>query len=188
MKREMNLLAEIGCKRTAAPPMGATESAPIELKRVAERYRAVLELGEQTGVMPQLEMWGFSKNLNRVSDVLYVAAESAHPSSRLLLDVYHIYKGESSLESLPLVGKAGLEIFHVNDYPSELEPSKIVDADRIYPGDGVAPIKKILKSLKRDDKPIILSFEVFNKLYYSQDPLKVAQTAFKKMKAVTQNI
>jgi sugar phosphate isomerase/epimerase len=188
MKREMNLLAELGCKRTAAPPMGATESEPIELKRVAERYRTILQLGEQTGVIPQLEMWGFSKNLSRVSEVLFVAAESSHPSSKLLLDVYHIYKGDSSLDSLPLVGKAGLEIFHVNDYPAQIIPSKIVDADRIYPGDGVAPISKILKALKKEDSPLIISFEVFNENYYKQDPLKVAQTALVKMKEVTRTI
>jgi sugar phosphate isomerase/epimerase len=188
MKKEMNLLAELGCKRTAAPPMGATDTEPIELKRVAERYRAILELGEQTGVTPQLEMWGFSKNLSKVSEVLFVAAESSHPSSKLLLDVYHIYKGDSSLDSLPLVGKAGLEIFHVNDYPAQIKPAKIADTDRIYPGDGAAPISKILKALKKDDKPLIISFEVFNENYYKQDPLKVAQTALLKMRAVTQNI
>ena len=135
-----------------------------------------------------MEMWGFSKNLSKVSDVLYVAAESSHPSSRLLLDVYHIYKGTSSVESLPLVGKAGIEIFHVNDYPAQIEPSKIVDADRIYPGDGVAPISTILKVLKKQDRPLVISFEVFNKSYYAQDPLLVAKTALAKMKQITEKV
>lgn len=63
MQREMELLAEIGCKRTAAPPMGATDTPVLDLKRVAERYRTILELGDKTGVVPQLELWGFLKTL-----------------------------------------------------------------------------------------------------------------------------
>jgi len=188
LKQEMEMLAQLGCKRTAAPPMGATQEPGLDLKKAAERYRTILEIGDQTGVVPQLEMWGFSKNLSRVSEVLYVAVESGHPSARVLLDVYHLYKGGSSLDSLPLVGKAGIEVFHINDYLSTASPATITDADRIYPGDGAAPIQRILQTIRNPDRPIVLSFEVFNKGYYAQDALVVAQTALTKMKAVTKAI
>jgi 2-keto-myo-inositol isomerase len=188
MKKEMDLLAKIGCLRTAAPPMGATDTAKMDLRKVAERYRAILDISDQTGVRPQLELWGFSTNLNKVSDVLYVGAQAEHPQARLLLDVYHIYKGDSSVNSLPLVGKAGIEIFHVNDYPSNISYEKINDADRVYVGDGIAPVREILKTLKKQDKPLVISFEVFNKEYYGQNPLLVAKTALTKMKAVAQSV
>ncbi|MCK8491395.1 sugar phosphate isomerase/epimerase [Spirosoma sp. RP8] len=184
MKREMELLAQVGCKRVATPSVGAqAPDAPvIDLRKAAERYRAILELGDQTGVVPQLEMWGFSKNLSRLSDVMYVAIESGHPSARLLLDIYHIFKGGSSIDSLPLIGKPGIEVFHVNDYPANMTRQAIVDADRVYPGDGVAPIKETLTKIKDPSKSIILSLEVFNKNYYAQDAMTVAKTSMEKMK------
>ena len=187
LKREMELLAEIGCKRTAAPPIGAqTPDAPaIDLNKAAERYRTILELGEKTGVVPQLELWGFSRNLNKLSEVMYVAIESGHPSARVLLDSYHLYKGGSSLASLPMVGKPAIEIFHVNDYPANLSRQAITDADRIYPGDGVAPLREMLTNIKAPGKSIVVSLEVFNKTYYAQDALTVAKTAMEKMKAMT---
>lgn len=185
MKREMDQLAQIGCRRVASPPMGATQNPGLDLRKAAERYRALLELGDQTGVVPHLELWGFSANLNRLSDVMYVAVESGHPSARLLLDVYHLYKGKSSLDSLPLVGKPGIEIFHVNDYPSTLSPEVITDADRVYPGDGVAPIRRILQTIRNPDRPIVLSLEVFNKNYYAQPAEQVVQTSLAKMNALT---
>ena len=188
LKREMEMLAQLGCKRTAAPPAGATNTPGLDLQKAAERYRKILELGDQTGVVPQLELWGFSKNLSRLSEVLYVATESGHPSARLLLDVYHLYKGGTSLDSLHLVGKPGIEIFHVNDYSASSSPATITDADRIYTGDGAAPIPRILQALRQPDKPLIISFEVFNKGYYAQDALLVAQTALAKMKAATKNV
>lgn len=188
MQNEMELLARLGCKRTAAPPMGATETPVLDLKRVAERYRAILKLGDKTGVVPQLEMWGFSKNLSRVSDVMFVALESGHPSAKVLLDIFHLYKGGSSLDTLPLISHSAIEIFHVNDYPANLPASAITDADRIYPGDGVAPVRPVLHTLKNQDRPLIISFEVFNKNYYQKDALQVAKTAFAKMKAVTEGV
>ena len=186
MKREMDLLAQLGCKRTAAPPVGAqsADAPAIDLRKAAERYRAILDLSDQTGVVPQLELWGFSKNLNKLSEVMFVAIESGHPSARLLLDIYHLYKGGTAPASLPLVGKPAIEVFHVNDYPATLPREKIVDADRVFPGDGIAPIRDTLKQIKRPDRSIVVSLEVFNKGYYAQDALTVAKTAMTKMQAM----
>jgi sugar phosphate isomerase/epimerase len=188
LQREMEMLAQIGCKRTAAPPAGATDTAVIDLKRVAEQYRAILDLGIKTGVVPQLEMWGFSKNLSRVSDVIYVALETGHPSAKVLLDVYHLYKGGSPIDTLPLISTAATEILHVNDYPANLPASAITDADRIFPGDGVAPVGTILQTLKKPKIPLVMSLEVFNKNYYAQDALQVAKKGLEKMKSITAGI
>jgi sugar phosphate isomerase/epimerase len=184
MKREMGMLAELGCFRTAAPPMGATKEAGLDLRRAAERYRAILDIGVSTGVTPQLEMWGHSKNLNRVADVLFVAAEAGQPNAKLLLDVFHLYKGESSIDCLHLVGENSIDVFHVNDYVTSIKPTSITDGDRIYAGDGEAPIKEIIKRLKPSEKPVILSLELFNKELWAQDPLKVAKTGLEKLKGV----
>jgi sugar phosphate isomerase/epimerase len=188
LKKEMDLLASIGCKRTAAPPAGATQTPGLDLRKAAERYRTILELGEKTGVIPNLELWGFSANLNKLSEVMFVAIESGHPKAKLLLDNYHLYKGGSSPASVALVNPEATEVFHVNDYPSTLPPATITDADRTYPGDGVSPLRSILKSLSGASRPLVISVEVFNKKYYSQDALVVAKTAIKKMKEVTQGI
>ncbi len=188
MKREMDMLAQIGCKRTAAPPAGATQLPLLNLKQVAERYRAILDIGDTTGVVPQLEMWGPSKNLSKVSEVMYVALESGHASARVLLDIFHLFKGGSSIETLPLVSPAAVEILHMNDYAASSQAATITDPDRIYPGDGIAPIKKVLQILKSPDRPLIISLEVFNKAYYAQDALLVAKTALAKMKEVTAGV
>jgi sugar phosphate isomerase/epimerase len=101
VKREMDMLAQLGCKRTAAPPAGATEGELLDLKQVAERYKAILEAGDQTGVVPQLELWGFSKNLSRVSEVMYVALETGHPAARVLLDIFSYLQGGQQYRNSP---------------------------------------------------------------------------------------
>lgn len=183
-KRDMDLLAQIGGTRIAAPPVGAHgNNAPkISLDAAAERYAALLDVGKETGVLPQLELWGFSKNLSRLGEVAYVAIESGHPDACILTDVYHIYKGGSDFNGLKAFAGNALTVLHMNDYPAEPPREKIGDADRVYPGDGVAPISQILKTMHSNGFSGVLSLELFNRTYWAQEPQKVLNTGFKKMK------
>ncbi len=186
-KREMGMLAEIGCKRIAAPPFGATNVPGIDLKLAAARYKKMLELGDESGVLPQLEMWGFSANLNLLGEALLVAAESGHPKAVVLTDVYHLFKGGSQTEGLRLLNGAAMEMFHVNDYPADISRDKINDSHRVYPGDGIAPLGQIFKILHQKNTPIVLSLELFNESYWKKDALEVAKTGLAKMKASVEN-
>jgi hypothetical protein len=56
------------------------------------------------------------------------------------------------------------------------------DKDRVYPGDGVAPMQQIMGDLKNLEGQKILSLELFNREYWKQDPLSVAKTGIEKMR------
>jgi 2-keto-myo-inositol isomerase len=187
-RREMDLLARIGCTRVAAPPAGATQQPGLDLHRAAERYRALLETGKGFGVTPQLELWGFSANLSRLGEVAFVAVEADHPDACILPDVYHIYKGGSGYGGLELIDGRALRMFHMNDFPAEPPREKIADADRVYPGDGIAPIDRILRMLNNKGQPIVLSLELFNPSYWGEDALTVARTGLAKMKSAVERI
>ena len=187
-RREMDLLARIGCTRVAAPPAGATQQPGLDLYRAAERYRALLETGQSLGVTPQLELWGFSANLSRLGEVAFVAVEADHPDACVLADVYHIYKGGSGYGGLELFDGRAMRMFHMNDFPAEPPREKIADADRVYPGDGIAPIDRILHILKDKGQPIVLSLELFNPSYWGEDALTVARTGLSKMKSAVDRI
>jgi sugar phosphate isomerase/epimerase len=181
-KKEMGTVVTLGGKRIAAPPAGGTNLPVLNLDRVAERYRALLELGATVGCVPQLEVWGFSKNLYRLSEVLYVAAATMHPDACILPDIYHLYKGGSDFSDLPFLSGRKIHVFHMNDYP-DIPRDKITDADRVYPGDGIAPVKNILKTVFESGFRGVLSLELFNKSYWTQDPNLVASNGLQKMKA-----
>ena len=187
-KRDMDMLREIGGTRIAAPPVGAHQgdSPKIELQVIAERFRALLEVGDQAGVVPQLEIWGFSKNLSRLGEVMYVVGETGHPKACLLLDIYHLYRGGSSFAGLDLMSDSALQVFHVNDYPATPPREKMNDSDRVYPGDGIAPMSQILNAIGGHGRSIVLSLELFNRAYWKLDPLEVAKTGLAKMKAAVE--
>ena len=183
-KRNLDMLAQIGAKRIAAPPLGATERADLDLHKAAVRYRALLDLSDQFGVVPQAEVWGFSKTLGRLGDAALVAIESGHPKACILADVYHLYKGGSDITGLKLLSAASMHNFHMNDYPADPPRDRIGDEHRVYPGDGIAPLGEILRDLKAMGYNGALSIELFNRAYWKQDALTVAKTALDKLKAV----
>ncbi len=195
-KRDIDWAAEIGSPRIAAPPVGATGGMSkrddpkftqpvIDLVAAADRYRALLDLGKAGGVTPIVEIWGFSKTLRRLGEALCVATESGDGTAAILPDVYHLYKGGSDFAGLGLISGKAVGIFHVNDYP-KIDREKIVDADRVYPGDGIAPLKEVFAALRAMNYAGFISLELFNREYWKQDPHEVAKTGLAKMKAVTQ--
>jgi sugar phosphate isomerase/epimerase len=185
-RRALDLARQIGCQRLAAPPVGATDKTGFDLRKAAERYRALLELGDQFGVVPQIELWGFSRTLGRLGECAFVAAESHHPRACILTDVFHLYKGGNYFPMLKLLGPDALQMIHLNDYPANPPRAAITDALRVYPGDGVAPWDQILDALHRSGFRGPMSLELFNRTYWKQDALQVAQTGLAKMKAVVQ--
>jgi 2-keto-myo-inositol isomerase len=181
-KRIMGMLQEVGCKHLAAPPKGATDKPGLDLFRAAERYAELCKIGEAMGVVPAVEMWGFSKNVSHLADAVFVAIDSAYPKACVLPDVYHFYKGGSNPRGLRLLNKDAIAILHVNDYPAKGR-STIVDADRVYPGDGVAPLKQIFGDLRAIGYRGMVSLELFNGDYWQKDALTVAMTGLEKLRS-----
>lgn len=183
-KREMDLVARIGGKRFAAPPAGATNLPALDLMAAAERYRTLLEAGDAIGIVPELELWGFSRNLHLLGECAFVAIETKHPKACVLVDIFHLYKGGSDFRSLKLLSRQAIQLVHVNDYPSEPGREQINDSYRVFPGEGTAPLVEVLRVLRSLGGQTVLSLEVFNKHYWEQDALESAKTGLMKMKQV----
>ena len=186
MEQEMELLASLGCTRVAAPAAGVTE--PLDLFKAGERYKALLDLGRKTGVMPQLEFWGAFPFFYHLGQVLMVAAIANDPDARILPDVYHLFRGGSGYNGLKMLSGTAIEIFHMNDFVTSIPREEQADKDRVYPGDGAAPIKEILTDLKNMGGKKVLSLELFNQNYWKEDAYTVAKTGLEKMKKLVNEI
>lgn len=180
MREEMEIMAALGCPRIAAPAAGVNTPNP-DLFVVGERYKSLLSLGRETGVTPQLEIWGASVFFH-IGQAMMAVAVANDPGVRLLPDVYHLFRGNSGFENLKMLDGRMIEIFHMNDYPGDIPREKMEDKDRIYPGDGIAPMHQIIADLKNMEGNKILSLELFNRGYWKQDPLQVAKTGLEKMR------
>jgi sugar phosphate isomerase/epimerase len=183
LKADMDKVAQIGDKRIATPPGGGRGAAPVSLDNAAKYYRAALELGEQMGVQPLCELWGTHPVLGPLSHGAYVAIATGRSDASLLLDVFHLYKSGTPFTSLKQVNGAALHVLHVNDYPEAADPSKLTDANRVYPGDGVAPFDEIFRDLRDSGFRGVLSLELFNRDYWSHSAEDNLKAGIEKIRA-----
>jgi 2-keto-myo-inositol isomerase len=80
-----------------------------------------------------------------------------------------------------------MHVVHMNDYPALPPRAQINDAARVFPGDGVAPLSLVLRTLHEGSFDGFLSLEVFNRDYWRQDAHLVARIGIQKMRAAVQS-
>ena len=163
LKVDMDKVAQIGGTRIAAPP--GNNRAAVSLDNAAKYYREALEMGEKMGVQPLLELWGTHPVLGPLSHGIYVTVAAGRPDASLLLDVFHLYKSATPFTALKQINGASLHVMHLNDYPEAADSSTLNDGNRIYPGDGVAPLRQMLRDLRDNGFRDYLSLELFNRDY-----------------------
>lgn len=92
LREEMIITSELGGKFIAAPVQGIVSLDPNKYDDYAQRYAAILRLGDETGVTPIIEIWG-SGVLHSVADCAQIAISTGHPKATMLFDFYHVYRG-----------------------------------------------------------------------------------------------
>ena len=185
LKVDMDKVAQIGGRRIAAPP--GNSRTPVSLDNAAKYYREALEMGEKTGVQPLLELWGTHPLLGPLSHGIYVTVAAGRADASLLLDVFHLYKSGTPFAALKQINGASLHVMHLNDYPQAADSSTLNDGSRIYPGDGVAPLRQILRDLRDSGFRGHLSLELFNRDYWARSADENLKTAMEKIRATVRS-
>ena len=181
LRADMDKVAQLGGKRIAAPP--GNSRAAVSLDNAARYYREALEMGEKMGVQPLLELWGTHPVLGPLSHGIYVSVAAGRPDASVLLDVFHLYKSGTPFVALKQINGASLHVMHLNDYPQAADSSTLNDSNRIYPGDGVAPLHQILRDMRDNGFRGHLSLELFNRDYWAKSADENLKTAMEKIRA-----
>ena len=185
LKRQSEALAALGAGNIACPAAGPWNEKIEGIDVIAERFAQAIDVCASFGVRAMLELWGASPTLSRLSDCLAICVETGRSNAALLLDAYHLYRGGNSFDSLNLVAGSALPVFHMNDYPGTPEREKLSDSDRVFPGDGICPLRDVLATLYGNGFDGILSLELFNRKYAKEmSALDQAKTGLAKMRAL----
>ena len=185
LKVDMDKVAQIGGTHIAVPPgRAAAGAAPVTLDNAARYYNDALAMGEKTGVQPLLELWGRHPVLGPLRNGVYVTVASGRPDASLLLDVFHLYKSGTPFTSLKQINGAALHVMHINDYPQAADSSTLNDGNRVYPGDGVAPFRQILRDMRDNGFRGYFSLELFNRDYWAKSAEENLKTGLEKIRTV----
>ncbi|WP_297798311.1 sugar phosphate isomerase/epimerase [uncultured Eudoraea sp.] len=179
LREEMMIIAALGGKYIAAPVQGLNSLDGTKFPEYSERYNAILELGDETGVTPILELWGMGA-LNKVSDCARIVIATGHPKATMLLDFYHIYRGGNDWDTIDILNGKRLPVIHINDYPSSPSYDLLKDSDRVLPGKGVCPFDVVIPKLYNAGFRGGFSVELFNKEYWAtMDAKTMLQQSYK---------
>ncbi|MBM1107678.1 sugar phosphate isomerase/epimerase [Aurantibacter crassamenti] len=180
LREEMNITAALGGNFIAAPVQGISTINSNKYDEYAQRYTAILELGDETGVTPIIELWGMGA-LHKISDCAQIAIATGHPKATMLLDFYHVYRGGNDWDTIDILNGKRLPVIHINDYPSSPSYDKLKDSDRIFPGDGICPFDNVIPKLYDAGFRGGFSVELFNKEYWNtMDAETLLQTCYDK--------
>lgn len=177
-RNRMRMASEIGCTHVQAIPNKIGEN--YDTKFAASCYRRILEIGiNEYNVIPSLvfvEMFP----LKTMGQAVAIVLDANHPKAKIIPDVFHMYISEGGFEGLKLLHGDMFAIFQFNDAPKNMNLRDMQDKDRVYPGDGVLPLPKILQDLKKTGFSGCVSLELYNPEYHKQDLLQVAKTGLEK--------
>jgi 2-keto-myo-inositol isomerase len=170
---------QIGCEYLVVvpgkrPPAVTDGEVKDESISVLESFADIAAAHE---VKIAFEFLGFSWCSVRTMERAWeIVAEVDRPDVGLVLDTFHFHVGGSQFPALRRVDSSKLFIFHINDC-EDRPVGQLQDAHRLYPGQGILPLKKIAGDLKSIGYDRLASIEIFRPEYWEQDPFEVAKAA-----------
>ena len=114
------------------------------------------------------------KTLRQVRDLLALAG---HPNVGLLVDTYHIERGEGGLGAYERLNDGEITYFQYSDVPAGPMNPPGNTSERLPPGQGVVPFDQILPIIQAKGYTGFLSYEALNQAAFKRDPLEVSVEA-----------
>jgi sugar phosphate isomerase/epimerase len=184
LKWKVELAQAIGCDRIVCPSTSSGTQAKTadDYKRGADNMRAGGEIAKPFGVTLMLEFARTSTLAGSLPSALKIVREANHPNVRVMIDTYHFWGGISKFEDLELLRDGELAHLHFEDVPADPPRETQGQPHRVFPGEGVAPLRRIIAVLKQKKYSGPASLEMFQSqsaLVRELDPYAVATRARK---------
>jgi 2-keto-myo-inositol isomerase len=177
LKWKVELAQAIGCDRLVAPSVGTGPYTEDDYKRGADNLREAGEIARPFGVSVMLEFSRTSRFAGSLPTALKLVRDANHPNVRVMMDTYHFWGGISKFEDLELLRDGELHHLHFEDVPADPPREIQGQPNRVYPGEGIAPLRRIVDLLKRKQYAGACSLEMFNPAIQAMDPYQVAMKA-----------
>ncbi|MDQ2745964.1 MAG: sugar phosphate isomerase/epimerase [Acidobacteriota bacterium] len=173
------IAGEINCPYVVVVPGKLPENA-TETQIIDESVRVLNELAdiaEKYHVGLAFEFLGQADCSVQTLDLDKKIIEKVNRENvGLVIDTFHFYAGNSTLEAIETLDPKKLFIFHIND-AEDLPKADLTDAHRLYPGEGILPIREIKERFDAIGYDRMVSIEIFRPEYWNENPFEVAKKA-----------
>jgi len=177
---------EIACDSIIIVPSPKKDSiSEDEIKKDSiDSINILADIGEQYGIKLAIELIGLEEfSINNFSQCYEIVQEINRNNVGMVMDCFHFYTGGSKIEDLRKADSEKIFVFHIDD-SKDLPLNELRDSDRLWPGDGVIPLDKILGALKFIGFDGVVTVELFNPEYWKWEPEKAIKVAKEKTEDV----
>lgn len=173
-ERLMKIGNQIGCDTIITVPSFLEEQlsdAKIYTHTI-ERLKILANLAEKYNFKLGFEPLGFLDcSVRKIDMALRIIDE--FPNIGLIIDTFHYFVGEHSINELDNIELDKLWLIHIND-AIEKPFKELHDFHRVLPGQGFLNLKMFINKLKEIGYDKWVSLELFNEKIWEEDPYKVA--------------
>ena len=182
-RRRCDQFASLGLQKIYSSSSTRRPVTPEDFAATPDCIRETGEIAREYNLTAMIEFLRTSSHLATLTSALQVIREAAHPNVRPMLDFFHFWSGLSKFEDLDLLEPGELAHAHFQDLLDG--PRELIDNDsRLIPGDGIAPVVRILQKLAEKEYDGALSVELFRAELVRGDPFQVATEIRRKCEAV----
>ncbi len=179
LKWKVELAEVIGADRMVIPSAASEPHTREDYEQVIANLREAADIAQPHKVALMVEHTRLSTLINNLRTALMVVRKADHPNLKVMLDTFHFWSGMSKFEDLDLLRDGELHHLHFEDVPGEPPLEMFGQQSRVFPGEGIAPLRRIVEVLKRKGYRGPASLELFNPKVQATDPHIVAMQARK---------
>jgi sugar phosphate isomerase/epimerase len=144
-----------------------------------EAFATLCDRAAEHGLLVHLEFlpWSAFPNLNAAWDVVRLADR---PNGGLIVDSWHCARSDTSVDDLAAIPGDRVLAIQLSDALAEASPDVTDETMRArqLPGDGVAPIADIVRTLDAIGCTAPVGVEVFSERLFAMDPADAARESY----------
>lgn len=184
-KKRCEQFAALGAPIVYTPVGTAAKFVAADYSRCIDNVRRVAETARSFDLKIAAEFVRNSTFLAALPTALKLHRQVAHPNFGILFDCYHFWSGPSKFEDMDQIRPGEIIHAHLNDTP-DMPWEQLDLITRVIPGDGIAPLAKILRKLVDKGYTGPISVELFAPNFQQADPFTLAAEIKRKSEAVFQ--
>jgi 2-keto-myo-inositol isomerase len=180
-KKRCEIFAALGLARIYSPSAATAKFTQDDYKTGIDNMREVGDIAKQFNMTAMIEATRASTFVAALPTMLTMTRGAGNVLP--LLDCYHFWSGPSKLEDLDQIRPGEIGHVHFQDTP-DIPRELLSQTSRVIPGDGVAPLVRILRTLSAKGYAGPLSVELFLPKFTQGDPFEVATEIRRKSEEV----
>lgn len=176
---------QIGCDTIVAVPSFLEDPSMSDnmiISKTIERLKPLAKLADKYEFYLCFEPLGFPNcSVRKIDMALKIIQNQVLPEMGLVIDTFHFFVGEHSINELDKIEPEKLWLIHIND-AIEKPFKELQDSNRVLPCQGFFNLEMFVQKLKEIGYNKWISLELFNQRLWEEDPYKVANDSMNSIK------